>query len=128
VGTWVTANVARDDQTSKQQCDEVVKREKSKTHEAQTTSRVLGDTATQERGPVLGARPRMMTKTFWGHRRVERQRQRLAYARLGGCSGSRQRATSKYCYQCDHYLPICFSRTRDSRSASICDESSTLTH
>ena len=36
----MTANVARDDQSSKQQCDVVVKREKSKTHEAQTTSSI----------------------------------------------------------------------------------------
>ena len=64
MGMRVTANVARDGRTSKQQCDLVVKREKLKTHEAQTTS--IGRYSNSRGGPVLRARPRMMTKTFWG--------------------------------------------------------------
>jgi hypothetical protein len=43
----------------------VVKREKSKTHEAQTT-RVLEIQQRKRAGRCCCARPRMMTKTFWG--------------------------------------------------------------
>ena len=99
----------------------MVKREKSKTHEAQT-SRIGRYRATQDGGPVQRARP-WMTKTFW-RRRVERQRQRLAYARLGTCSGIRRRANSK----CGLRVPSLLSPGLlfHPRNASMCGESSTL--
>jgi hypothetical protein len=96
----------------------VVKREKSKTHEAQTTS-IGRYTASQERAGAAGSvHGRMMTQTL-RRRRVERQRQRLAYARLGGCSGSRQRTRSKYCPREPSLSGSLSFRTRGSRNASI---------
>jgi hypothetical protein len=85
----------------------VVKREKSKTHEAQTT-RVLEIQQRKRAGRCCCARPRMMTKTFMGVTVESRQRQRSPTARLGRGSGSRRRAYCQ-CYiqasPCDNSSP-----------------------
>lgn len=72
------------------------KEEKSKTHEARRL--VLGDTEQLKRGRAGAAHGRMMTVLELYCADESRDKDNaLAYACLGGCSGSRQRATGKYC-------------------------------
>lgn len=101
----------------------VVKREKSKTHEAQTTS-IGRYRASQERAGAASSvhghhRLAPYDDQTLRRRRVERQRQRLAYARLGGCSGSRPRTTSKYYLQKPSLSGNLSFYTRGARHASI---------
>lgn len=111
MGTWVAVRVARDDRTGKQQRDLVVKREKSKTDEAQTTKVVWRYSNSRGRAGAACTAAYDDQNLAPSDRRVEigeTKTQRLAYARLGRCSGSRRRASAKHCGQCLHCFWVCF--------------------
>lgn len=72
----VTARVARDGQASKQRRDLVVKREKSKAHEAQTTKVLEIQQLKRAGGPVLGCTAANDDQNLHGGTVESRQRQR----------------------------------------------------